>query len=116
MYGNVYSSPADPDETDNWRSHRSQATLELRRLSALLRSTAQTLKWYPLWEGLRFVNSQVDIKEVSSSLILLSNSCQIRSDLDQDFLHERLLAAVDAVKNIERRLKFPVVPDTTEIV
>lgn len=48
--------------------------MELRRLAALLSSTAQTLKWYSLFESLHLVLPREQIQSAAKELMGLSNT------------------------------------------
>jgi len=102
-YSNVYTIPSHADEQADFRALRQEAATELRRLSALLGSTARTLSWYPFWEGLKLVIPQDDVLEASRDLIFLSNSCNFQPG---DGLLTWINRVTAATEDLERRLRI----------
>lgn len=82
MYAQVYSDVED-ETTPTWRKERADsASTEFRRLAALLRANARTLRYYKFWQRVHLVLPQDSVIAASKELVGLSNSCHPR-DIDQ---------------------------------
>jgi hypothetical protein len=90
LYAREYSSPLKIDQltTEKLEELRSKAD-HLRILSARLRATAVTLKYYRLFEKLGLVLPRKHIIEASRNLMGLSNIIPPNSDTLQDGINFR---------------------------
>ena len=88
-----YRSPEDQQRFE-------EASQALRRQAAILRSTAQTLKWYRLFECLHLVMRRRDAIEASKLLIRLSNLIPCPVDMIQTAASDR--------KQVEKLLEIQI--------
>lgn len=75
FYGREYSAPlsaGEPLTSEKWQKLRDAAD-NLRRLSARLRATATTLRYYTFFETLRLILPKNRVIDASKSLMGLSN-------------------------------------------
>ena len=75
MYGPEYSTSIERTQTidEQHLKKLQEASMELRKLGAVLRSSATTLRWYPFFQRIGFVLPRHKIIAASKELIGLSN-------------------------------------------
>ena len=89
-YARDYSSPLNIDQLTNEKREELRSKADhLRILSARLRATAVTLKYYRLFEMIRLVLPRERIIEASKSLMGLSNATPPDSDTLRDGINFR---------------------------
>ncbi len=102
-YGREYSSPLQEGEqlTPERREHLRTAADELRRLSARLRASALTLRYYGFFERLKLVLPRQNVIEASRSLMGLSNVVPPHD-------HRFICAGIRFRKEIEKYLDIEI--------
>jgi hypothetical protein len=82
IYARDYANPVQSieDLPEEWKRRLTEGSTELRRLAAVLRSTAETLRWYRFFERVRLVLLRRSVIEASKCLIGLSNCMPPRND------------------------------------
>ena len=74
VHAAIYSSPHEGSIDDVTRRKLEEVQMDFRRLAALLSSTIQTLKWYPLFQSMRLVEKREKVRRTVDEIIGLSNT------------------------------------------
>ena len=95
MYAQFYSSPISPKTPKGKLEQIQSASIDIRRLAALLRANAQTLRFYKVWRCLRLVQPKDKVVAASKELILVSNVCP---PIGMDQINAGIAASSEALR------------------